>query len=101
MRRGREASPMRRRSGWLHCGARIKQRSASPDVCFAAQDGLKTDIVPCPKSARNVCSIFPNNLASGLKTLAMQCKAVLVELFYLSIFELHIHCKPFMKLKRQ
>jgi hypothetical protein len=28
MRRGREPSPMRRRCVWLHCGARIKLRSA-------------------------------------------------------------------------
>jgi hypothetical protein len=51
MRRGREASPVRWRCGRLHCGARIKQRSASPDVRFAAHYRLQTDIGPCPKSA--------------------------------------------------
>ncbi len=38
---------------------------------------------------------------AGHQNIWLLCNAALVELSYPSIFELHIHCKPFMKLKRQ
>src|SRR5258707_14277669 len=54
MRRGREASPMRRRCGWLHYGARDQTAPSESDVRFAARNGLKSDIAPCPFRADTV-----------------------------------------------